>query len=473
VLKVLGGLDRDTPVDEAKTRLRQAMPLLLDLSPTEEADIEAWLLANSPLDKRWLGALRKELRAARAQARQTTAAPAPDTPPDVEALRREAGPLLTCPDVLAEVSEAAQQLGLSGQDRELRLLYLALTSRIFDRPVSVAVKGASAGGKSITLATALRFFPPSAYYALTAMSERALAYSQEPLAHRFLILFEGAGLGGDFSQYLVRSLLSKGRIRFETVEKTAAGLVPKLIEREGPTGLIITTTRHDLHPENETRLLSLEVDDSAEQTRAVLLAQAGAEAAEPPDLGPFHALQKLLEAERPEVSIRYAKDIALGCDPSAVRLRRDFRHVLTLIKAHAALHGHQRDRNSEGRIMADWRDYEAVFGLAADIIARGHGVRVDPGVRRFVHQVAALKDPDGVTVKEVARAVGIHHNRAWRLAQRALKDEYLLNLETRRGFPAKLVPGEAVPPDAVVLPHPLKIINDALAANPANVQTVG
>ena len=53
--------------------------------------------------------------------------------------------------------------------------------------------------------------------------------------------------------YLMRSLLSEGKIRYETVEKTSQGLQPKLIERAGPTGLILTTTGANLHPENETR----------------------------------------------------------------------------------------------------------------------------------------------------------------------------------------------------------------------------
>src|SRR5206468_1582008 len=108
---------------------------------------------------------------------------------------------------------------------------------------------------SFLVETVTSFFPADAFYELTAMSEHALAYGTEPLSHRFLILYEAAGLEGDFATYLVRSLLSEGRLRYETVEKTANGLEPRLIEREGPTGLITTTTKVALHPENETRLL--------------------------------------------------------------------------------------------------------------------------------------------------------------------------------------------------------------------------
>ena len=70
----------------------------------------------------------------------------------------------------------------------------------------------------------LRLFPPEAYYTLTAMSERALAYSEEPLSNRMLVLYEAAGMSSDFASYLIRSLLSEGRLRYETVEKSGEGL---------------------------------------------------------------------------------------------------------------------------------------------------------------------------------------------------------------------------------------------------------
>ena len=121
-------------------------------------------------------------------------------------------------------------------------MYFAVTSRLLERPVSVAIKGPSSGGKSLSTELVLKLFPPSAFYALTAMSDRALAYSNEPLKHRHLVICEAAGMSADFATYLIRSLLSEGRLRYETVEKTKVGLMPKIIEREGPTGLLVTTT---------------------------------------------------------------------------------------------------------------------------------------------------------------------------------------------------------------------------------------
>jgi hypothetical protein len=178
------------------------------------------------------------------------------------------------PDILGRFAEELAHSSVAGESRIAKLLYLAVTSRLLERPVSVALKGPSSGGKSYLVERVFSFFPRSAYYALTAMSDRTLAYSEEPIKHRFLVIYEAAGMRGEFATYLMRSLLSEGRVRYETVEKTSEGIKPRLIEREGPSGLLITSTAIRLDPENETRLLSLTVTDTQEQTRAVMASLA-------------------------------------------------------------------------------------------------------------------------------------------------------------------------------------------------------
>jgi hypothetical protein len=55
--------------------------------------------------------------------------------------------------------------------------------------------------------------------------------------------------------------------------------------------------------------------------------------------------------------------------PVAVRLRRDFRLLLSLIEAHALLHRERRDRDEQGRIVATRDDYATVRELVADLFA--------------------------------------------------------------------------------------------------------
>ena len=290
--------------------------------------------------------------------------------------------LAESPDILDRVSATLEGAGVVGERRTVKLLYLALISRFFDRPISVVMKGPSSGGKSYLVDQVLKLFPDHCYYALTSMSDKALAYGDEPLSHRYLVIFEAAGMEGETATYMIRSLLSEGRIRYETVEKTPDGLKPRLIEREGPTGLIITTTRARLHPENETRLLSLTVTDTQAQTRAVLGALAAEDDDGEIDLSQWHALQSWLDGADHGTTVPYAQKLAEMVPPIAVRLRRDFKQILNLIRAHALLFQAQRKRNDKGRIVATIADYAAIYDLCIDVVAEGVEATVSPAVGR-------------------------------------------------------------------------------------------
>jgi len=303
----------------------------------------------------------------------------------------------------------------------------------------------------------LSFFPKSAYYALSAMSERALAYSEEPLSHRFLVIYEAPGMSGEFQTYLIRSLLSEGRIRYETVMKTSEGVKPHLIEREGPTGLIVTTTALRLHSENETRLLSLTVTDTQDQTRDVLAALAEESAGDGPDLERWHALQSWLESGGHRVTIPYARTLAFLVPPIAVRLRRDFGALLNLIRAHAVLHQASRHKDEEGRIVATVEDYAAVRELVADLVSEGVEVTVPKTVRETVEAVKRLREASSgepVTVIELARELKLDRSAVSRRVRNAKDRGYLRDLEENLRKPSRLVLGDDLPDDLQILPSP-------------------
>jgi hypothetical protein len=272
--------------------------------------------------------------------------------------------------ILDRFAESIRARGVVGEERTAKLLYLALTTRFLPRPVSVVVKGPSSGGKSFLTEQVLNFFPESAVYPLTAMSERVLAYTDADLRRKFVVVFEAAGLSGDFASYLFRSLLSEGRILYETVEKTPEGLRSRRIEIDGPTGLLTTTTAARLHAENETRLLSLQVTDTQTQTKAVMLALAQGPQ-EQESLESWKALQVWLGHSEHRVVVPFASRLAELIPPVAVRLRRDFSALLALIKANAILHQALRQKDAEGAIVANLEDYATVRELVAHIVSQG------------------------------------------------------------------------------------------------------
>ena len=370
--------------------------------------------------------------------------------------------------ILDRFARTLEQSGVAGEARVLKLLYLALTSRLLEKPVSVAVKGPSSGGKSYLTARVLRYFPESAYHALTAMSERTLAYSEKPIKHRFLVIYEAEGMASDFATYLMRSLLSEGAVRYETVESTRNGIKPRLIEREGPTGLIVTTTAVKLHPENETRLLSLTVTDTREQTRGVL-SMLAREEEEEANLEPWHALQRWLESPSAarSVTIPYADALAKLVPPLAVRLRRDFGALLSLIRAHAVLHQATRERDDRDKIVATLEDYAVVRGLVSDLVSEGIEATVPKSVCEAVHAVARLhaqEDAQPVAVIQVAKDLKLDRSAASRRLRSAKDRGFLRDLEDNPRKPSRLVSGRRgdtpPPPGNECTPHPTETATD-------------
>ena len=346
--------------------------------------------------------------------------------------------------------------------------------------MSLAVKGHSASGKSFIVETAVRFFPAEAVIEMTAMSQRALVYSKEEYSHRVLIVYEVValreGVEEDLTSYFVRSLLSEGRIVYPvTVRDKDGGWTTKTIIKEGPTGLVLTTTKATVHAENETRVLSVTSDDSPAQTKRVF--QALAAELTPPDLRPWHDLQSWLASsgER-RVVIPYAAALAQEIRPAAVRLRRDFKTVLSLIRASAILHQANRGRDLVGRIVASYGDYAVVARLVAPLVAQGVGATVSAATREAVGAVDDLAGThnDGVTARAVGERLKIDKSTASRRLWVAGSGGYLLNQEDRRGRPGRWVIGDPLPEELALLPTVARLrrVVDGVADPPGD-ETAG
>ncbi len=298
-------------------------------------------------------------------------------------------------DILAVFRRDVARLGLAGEATAACLIYLALTSRLLpwgnpgERPVSVIPKGASATGKSHTTKTVLRFFPPDAYLDLGSMSKRisSTRRSRSPTE-------SSSSPSGSCLPRTRSSSRSCGRCslrgRWYTERSTprgSGGRRGRSRRRDRP-GLLITTTAALVDPELETRCLSFVTDDSPEQTRAIFETIARLENEEMPNglLDEWLQLQAWLASHGPAlVTIPYVTALAGLMPTSAARLRRDFVTLLSLIRAHAALHRATRATDDRGRIVATLGDYEAVRDLVEQHTRRrrrGHRLTGNPGDSR-------------------------------------------------------------------------------------------
>ena len=217
----------------------------------------------------------------------------------------------------------------------------------------------------------------------------------------------------------------------------------------------MTTTEVRLHPENETRLLSIPVTDTAEQTKRVMLALADDDDRFA-DVSEWVELETWIASCDRRVTLPYAKRLAELIPPAAIRLRRDFGAVLGLIRAHALLHQASRERDHRGCIIAIADDYAAVRELVDGLISDGIGATVTPQTRETVGAVADLlgDHEDGVPLTALERTLGLDRSVVSRRVRVARERGYLRNLEDRRGKPARIVLDEPLPEDIQILPDP-------------------
>jgi hypothetical protein len=209
-------------------------------------------------------------------------------------------------------------------------------------------------------------------------------------------------------------------------------------------------------------MLSLTITDTQNQTAAVFRALAQESKRIEVDLSPWRALQTWLLTEPNGVVIPFAERLAGLIPPLAIRLRRDFSTVLTLIRAHALLHQASRVKDDAGRVVATLDDYAAVRELVADLVAEGVDATVKPEIREVVEAIARLlcEGRDDVSQAELKKALQLDKSAISRRVAGALDGGFLKNLEDRRGRPAKLVLGEPLPPNRDVLPMPALLIGD-------------
>ena len=181
-----------------------------------------------------------------------------------------------------------------------------------------------------------------------------------------------------------------------------------------------------------------------------MLSRLAADDVSEPDFARWHDLQVWLETAEHRIAIPYAPMLAELVPPVAVRLRRDFRAVLSLIRSHALLHQARRERDPAGKVIATFDDYATVRELVVDIISEGVEATVPATVRELVETVAASDEP--LSIAQLAHLLNLDKSATSRRWQNARTRGYLRNLEERKGKPARIVLGDPLPHEIEILP---------------------
>lgn len=370
--------------------------------------------------------------------------------------------LAKSPDLLYRVRQVLGNLGLVGEFFNGLLLYLVVVSRLLSKPISVIVKGSSSAGKSFLVKTILNLFPEEAYIELTGLTPKALVYLNEPFSHRFLIIYEVHGVKEEeYTEYMIRTLLSENKIRYAVVKKNELEEhETKIIEREGPTGLITTTTYPNIHDENETRLFSIAISETVDQTINIKgkIADDYQEVKAKVDESELEALINLQRILEPvPVRIPYAKVLAELTPNEPIRTRRDFQRILAVIEVVALLHQHQRkikEIEGVGYIEAKLEDYFIAKSLLEEPLNLTLRNKY-PQTVELVKTVGEIYEQTkaSVTVKQLQGRFKRPKMTITRWLKPALEYGWVENVgEEGKGKPLKLIPGKFEDTETSLLP---------------------
>ena len=255
--------------------------------------------------------------------------------------------LLRDPHLVERIANDVEAIGVVGEGVNALVGYLAMVSRLLDKPLAILIQSTSAAGKSTLMDALLSLMPESQRVHYSAMTGQSLFYIGEgDLRHKILAIAEEEGVRQ--AAYALKLLQSQGELTIASTGKDPATgkLVTSEYRVEGPVMLCLTTTAIDIDEELLNRCLVLTINETAEQTAAIQQRQrqartlAGLQAKVRSDhvLSAHRAAQTLL---RPLAVVNpFAESLTFASD--RVRLRRDHVKYLALIDAIALLHQHQR-----------------------------------------------------------------------------------------------------------------------------------
>jgi hypothetical protein len=265
--------------------------------------------------------------------------------------------------------DAVGKSGVAGERMALAMYFAILDSRLLvdDNPLALKNAGHYGAGKSYPLYRCLKLYPKSAYFVITAASDKSFYYLKEDMAHKAIIVNEAYEFQSNNADSalscVLRSFISEGEINYQAAEKTDGVFETNRKHIKGPISFITTTIMQKLEKQIDDRLITIRPDESVEQTKAVIDITGKRKTGSVRNLTDkeyntwvtFHNMLKPVKVEIP-----FAEIITAHINKQTnleISYRRDIEKILTLIQAVACTHQFQREKNEEGSIIADYIDY--------------------------------------------------------------------------------------------------------------------
>ncbi|MFZ0643364.1 MAG: hypothetical protein WAM25_09400, partial [Candidatus Acidiferrales bacterium] len=320
---------------------------------------------------------------------------------------------------------AIRKTGLVAERRNALVVYVVGTSRLIEKPLCLFVKGPSGVGKNFVTDNVLGFLPSSEVQQLTSSSTRSWNYRGKQLAHKVVYIKERNEEAG--SVHPTRLLISeRGLVHVVTVKKRGRFVTERRVTK-GPISSISTTTQDRVEVDDETRHISVWLDETPDQTTRIMEAavynQKGLKVG---DRKVWHKVQQLIQ-KRAALSIEFPdwfKNIVPYVRSDNLWARRYFPAFLQACRTVALIRSFcrkQRMGRKARRIIVRFSDF-AVTALIFNPVFEHSIDKADDQdleTRHYVDRLSFRKGGNGVRANDLADEKDISADRAYGLLRKA------------------------------------------------------
>ena len=284
---------------------------------------------------------------------------------------------LKTPGLMQWTGEQLGASGIIGEEKNRMILYVAMTSRLLESPISVFCLARSGVGKSYLQERVAACMPDHSKLENTQFTENSFYYfGRKELSH-MIVLIEDMD-GAQNVLFPIRELQSKKRISKTVTEKDRNGkLKTRTVIVEGPVSVIGSTTKETLYEDNANRSIMIHLDDSREQDARVNAHTQALDAAQVDDERQQRAQQELQHMQRMLRPIKVVNPYAplISLPTEVFKPRRTLGLLLGFIKAITFYHQLQREEKADeisGEIYIEStvEDVGSAFDLLRDTLFR-------------------------------------------------------------------------------------------------------
>ena len=319
------------------------------------------------------------------------------------------------PQLLRRKIDAVNMIGVVGERRNIGIVLSIIASRLIlceDEPEQLAGinVGHHGSGKSFVVDKSRALYPADQFFVLSNATAKSFYNLRLDLKNKVLVIDEAQALKreGELAM-IIRLLISGGRASYQRTVRKAGETLYEKVEVEGPIAFLSTTNTPILEAQLGDRLIKIQPDTTAAQTKRIMQAKAARAKGEhhrrPEQVKKFW--QDFNGSQQPcSVVIPYAPEIEviLSEGQFALSARRAFPRFLSVIKAITILYQYQRNKDEHGRLIADIADYAMAYQLFSSTFLQD----TDPGICELTEQrLETIRSAGKITITELAKLADV------------------------------------------------------------------